>query len=161
MNIADAITIIRIVLSPALYAAGFLREEMVFLALFIIGAVTDGLDGFLARRSKKKSGYGHMLDGVADTLFYPSCIFILVFIPELQAYAKFIVGVFIAQIISVLVAWQRGKANAAHLISGKINAVVMCGVVVALLLVGFYPFLVWALVISSFISAADRLRMAL
>lgn len=161
MNLADAVTIVRIVLSPALYAAGFLREEFIFLILFIVCAASDGLDGFLARRSKKKSGYGHMLDGVADTLFYPACMFILVFIPELQSYGKYLVAVFVAQMLSVLVAWQRGKANVAHLTTGKINAVVMCGVVVMLLLFGFNAALIWVLLISGFISAADRLRSAL
>ncbi|RJQ19439.1 CDP-alcohol phosphatidyltransferase family protein [Candidatus Woesearchaeota archaeon] len=161
MNVADAVTIVRIIIAPLLYAAGILREEVLFLVLFIVGAVSDGLDGFLARRLPKKSSYGNMLDGVADSLFYPALLFVFVFVPELKEYAVLILSVFVAQVCSMLWVLAKGRAGAPHNVSGKVNAGVMVLFVVASLVSGFSQVLVWVLAVSGFVSAADRVRSAL
>jgi phosphatidylglycerophosphate synthase len=67
-NIANFLTVIRIVLAFVLLF--FLREkdQTVFLTLYSIAWVTDGLDGRIARMLKTQSDFGSKLDDIGDTL---------------------------------------------------------------------------------------------
>ena len=68
MNIANVITLIRIVLTPIfmrLYLEGEHTEAMCLLA---VAALSDMLDGFIARRFNMVSALGKVLDPVADKL---------------------------------------------------------------------------------------------
>ena len=47
------------------------------LLLYIAAAITDWLDGFLARRMKLNSALGKMLDPIADKLLVAACLLIL------------------------------------------------------------------------------------
>lgn len=68
MTIASYITTLRIVLIiPIIYLTS-LSEEYIALFLFIIAGLTDYLDGFVARKSKKITSLGALLDLLADKL---------------------------------------------------------------------------------------------
>ena len=66
MTIPNLITALRIILTPILII--YLIEEQFKLALFCfaIAAISDGLDGFLARKINQKSPLGTYLDPIAD-----------------------------------------------------------------------------------------------
>ncbi|ABC76530.1 CDP-alcohol phosphatidyltransferase family protein [Syntrophus aciditrophicus] len=66
MNIPNILTLLRIVLTPAVVI--FLMEGSYFKALivFSISGLTDGLDGFLARVLKQQTKLGAYLDPIAD-----------------------------------------------------------------------------------------------
>src|SRR3982751_333420 len=78
MTTANKITIVRILLIPAFVTmaiyygqsvqAGTPQEWQRFtaIALFLIAAVSDGLDGFVARRFNQRSTLGGILDPIAD-----------------------------------------------------------------------------------------------
>lgn len=78
MTLANQITLIRILLIPvfvlfAIYYAQSLDagtpEEwlrLTAIAVFLIAAVTDGLDGWVARRFNQRSRLGAILDPIAD-----------------------------------------------------------------------------------------------
>jgi len=66
MSAPNMITLLRIVLIPA-FATAFLYDQRgLALALFILAAATDALDGFLARLSGQQTRLGSFLDPIAD-----------------------------------------------------------------------------------------------
>ncbi len=60
-------------------------------AIFIIAAVTDWLDGFLARRWNQTSAFGAFLDPVADKLMVAGALLVLVQFNEVNAVVAFII----------------------------------------------------------------------
>ncbi|PYL08802.1 MAG: CDP-diacylglycerol--glycerol-3-phosphate 3-phosphatidyltransferase [Verrucomicrobia bacterium] len=78
MTTANKITVVRILMIPAFVAMaiyygqsiqrGAPLEWMRFtaIAIFLIAAVSDGLDGYIARRYNQKSSLGVILDPIAD-----------------------------------------------------------------------------------------------
>jgi len=74
MNIANKVTLVRIVLIP-LFVASIVyyrgdAQGMLVLPLIIFGVavITDGLDGFIARRFNQKTQLGTIIDPLADKL---------------------------------------------------------------------------------------------
>lgn len=69
-NIPNILTVFRLIAAPAvLIALAFLARpygDWVALCLFIGAAVTDFLDGYLARKWNQQSKFGAMLDPIAD-----------------------------------------------------------------------------------------------
>jgi CDP-diacylglycerol--glycerol-3-phosphate 3-phosphatidyltransferase len=107
MNLPNSITISRIatiplliwILSPAFPANpathGLLggEQELIASGVFILASITDGLDGYLARRRKQITTLGMLLDPLADKLMITAAYIILV------AYTPNIVPPWIAVII--------------------------------------------------------------
>lgn len=67
-HIANFLTSIRIVLAFVLLFFMQEKYQIVFLTLYSIAWVTDGLDGKVARALKTQSDFGSKLDDVGDTL---------------------------------------------------------------------------------------------
>jgi CDP-diacylglycerol--glycerol-3-phosphate 3-phosphatidyltransferase len=90
MNIPNALTILRIFFVPLLVAA-LVQETAVYyvggvrltndwlsLAIFLVAAGTDLLDGYLARRWKQVTTIGTLLDPIADKLLISAALISLV-----------------------------------------------------------------------------------
>src|SRR6188472_4422706 len=56
---------------------GPLWLRWVSLAVFIVAALTDALDGYIARAWEQQSSFGRMLDPIADKLLVASCLLML------------------------------------------------------------------------------------
>lgn len=67
-HLPNIICILRIVLVWPIAAALSEREYLVALALFIVAGLSDGLDGYLAKRFNWTSDLGKFLDPLADKL---------------------------------------------------------------------------------------------
>jgi cardiolipin synthase len=87
--VPNALTIGRIMVVPILMAgilALGLRQESLFASvpivggLFIAATATDWLDGYLARKWKVVSGFGRMIDPIADKLLVAGCLIALVIV---------------------------------------------------------------------------------
>jgi cardiolipin synthase len=86
INIPILLTWLRIILIPLMIAVYYVPEsltqglgrDLVATLIFIVAAVTDWLDGFLARRWNETSSFGAFLDPVADKLMVASALIILV-----------------------------------------------------------------------------------
>ncbi|MGQ0657745.1 MAG: CDP-diacylglycerol--glycerol-3-phosphate 3-phosphatidyltransferase [Chromatiales bacterium] len=71
MNLPNTLTLLRILLIPVVVLVFYLPwrwTNLVTAALFTLAAVTDWLDGYLARRLGQTSALGAFLDPVADKL---------------------------------------------------------------------------------------------
>jgi cardiolipin synthase len=67
-NIPNLLTIARFVLAPFIFRAILAGQHKEALVLFACAALTDGLDGMLARRFRQTTSAGAFLDPIADKL---------------------------------------------------------------------------------------------
>ena len=67
-QLPNLITISRIALAPVLILLLKDQEYAASLAVFVIAGVSDGLDGFIAKRFHFESRLGSILDPLADKI---------------------------------------------------------------------------------------------
>jgi cardiolipin synthase (CMP-forming) len=112
-NFPIFLTWLRIVLIPLVVGVFYLPDTMMLPAhrnlaaavIFILAALTDWFDGYLARRWNQTSAFGAFLDPVADKLMVTAALLVLVQLARLDAaIALVIVGREIA--ISALREWM-------------------------------------------------------
>jgi CDP-diacylglycerol--glycerol-3-phosphate 3-phosphatidyltransferase len=85
VNIPNLITWSRILLIPLIVGVYYLPEEwlahrsqnVVATSIFVFAAVTDWLDGYLARTLNQMSAFGAFLDPVADKLVVVAALIVL------------------------------------------------------------------------------------
>ena len=85
LNVPNLITWLRILLIPLIVGVYYLPEEWlsyeaqngVATGIFIFAAVTDWLDGYLARVLNQMSAFGAFLDPVADKLVVVAALIVL------------------------------------------------------------------------------------
>lgn len=130
LNIANLLTLLRIVLIPVLVVVFYSRiphQHHIAAAIFAAAAITDWLDGYLARKYQLESALGAFLDPVADKLMVATVLLLLVQAkpePWLAIVAAIIISREIS--ISALREWmaeigQRAKVKVA--VTGKIKTV--------------------------------------
>jgi CDP-diacylglycerol--glycerol-3-phosphate 3-phosphatidyltransferase len=92
VNLPNSITLIRICMIPVLiwvlsssrFATSNGEKELLASALFIAASITDGIDGYIARRRAQITTMGMLLDPLADKLLIAAAFITLVqFNPQL------------------------------------------------------------------------------
>ena len=81
MNIPNKLTLLRITLIPVFVLVFYLPVEwnnIVACIVFVVAAVTDMLDGYLARKLNQTSKLGAFLDPVADKLMIAVALVLIV-----------------------------------------------------------------------------------
>ena len=131
LNIPTGLTWARIVAIPLIMVVFYLplaapTQNLIAAVLFIVFALTDWADGFLARKLNQTSAFGAFLDPVADKFLVCACMLILVHLGRADVFAALIIiGREIA--ISALREWmaQMGASGsvAVHMI-GKVKTTV-------------------------------------
>jgi CDP-diacylglycerol--glycerol-3-phosphate 3-phosphatidyltransferase len=110
LNTPNILTLLRIALIPVLVLVFYLPgkwSHAASAAIFTLAAITDWLDGYLARRLEQSSAFGAFLDPVADKLMVAVALILLVQgdpQPALAIPAAIIIGREIA--ISALREWM-------------------------------------------------------
>ncbi|MGB8816894.1 MAG: CDP-alcohol phosphatidyltransferase family protein [Rhizobiaceae bacterium] len=79
MTIPNYITILRLLLVPIVVWAMLTGRELTALFGFIAAGVSDGVDGFIARRWNMKSELGTYMDPIADKLLLVSVFVVLAY----------------------------------------------------------------------------------
>jgi CDP-diacylglycerol--glycerol-3-phosphate 3-phosphatidyltransferase len=149
LNLPTGLTLLRIALIPVFVAVFFMSfrgANLLCAALFGLAALTDWLDGYLARRLDQTSAFGAFLDPVADKLMVAAALVLLVQAiptPWMAVAAVIIIGREIA--VSALREWMaqigRQRRVAVSLI-GKFKTTAQMVAVLLLLYrepVGFFP----------------------
>ena len=143
-NLPTALTWLRILLIPVLVIVFALSDRTLALAtknlvatiVFVLAAITDWLDGWLARKLNQTSAFGAFLDPVADKLMVAAALVVLVGLERVGDWvAVVIIGREIA--ISALREWmaQLGAAKSvAVAFVGKLKTTAQMTAIIALLL---------------------------
>ncbi len=87
-NAPNLLTLLRIFLIPVFIAAYYLPfhwAPLLATMLFVLAALTDWLDGYLARRLNQASPFGAFLDPVADKLMVASALVLLTADPRVHS----------------------------------------------------------------------------
>ncbi|TAH12020.1 MAG: CDP-diacylglycerol--glycerol-3-phosphate 3-phosphatidyltransferase [Curvibacter sp.] len=134
MTIPTLMTWTRIFAIPLILGVFYLPESMasayeknlVATIMFVVFALTDWLDGYLARKLNQTSSFGAFLDPVADKFLVCACVLVLVHLQRADVFvALIIIGREIA--ISALREWMAqigaSRSVAVHMI-GKVKTVV-------------------------------------
>jgi CDP-diacylglycerol--glycerol-3-phosphate 3-phosphatidyltransferase len=163
LNIPNALTLVRILLVPVLIVA--LTGEVpggsaVAAAVFALAALTDGLDGYIARSRQSITTFGKVMDPVADKLMIAAALISLV---SLNKLAPWVAMVIIAREFAVsglrIAAGQQGVVIPASGL-GKVKTIVQVAAVLALIAAPDYKdawvqALVYAMVLITIVSGAD------
>jgi CDP-diacylglycerol--glycerol-3-phosphate 3-phosphatidyltransferase/cardiolipin synthase len=133
LNLPNLVTLLRILLIPLIIGIFYLPDAWLSYedkntaatAVFIFAAITDWLDGYLARKLNQMSAFGAFLDPVADKLMVAGALIVLLQLDRVEAVvALIIIGREIA--ISALREWMaqlgQGKSVAVAYI-GKVKTV--------------------------------------
>lgn len=146
MNLPTKLTILRLILIPVFVAVYFIPQIpynfLISAVIFVLAALTDFLDGYIARKYNMVTDLGKFLDPIADKVLVSTALIImLVPIDNVQImpyYASIFVAIILARELVVsgfrMVASSKGKVIAADM-SGKIKTFVQ-DIAIAVLLVG-------------------------
>jgi CDP-diacylglycerol--glycerol-3-phosphate 3-phosphatidyltransferase len=164
MNVPNSLTLIRIFLVPFLVVVLLTRmenSELWGVAILLGAALTDWLDGYLARRRRQITSLGVVLDPVADKLLIAAAFITLV---ELQLVPAWMVVIIIGREVAVtglraIAAAQGFSLPVSDL--GKIKMVLQVCAAALLILSSRYEFLavvgtvaLWLVVFFALLSAA-------
>jgi CDP-diacylglycerol--glycerol-3-phosphate 3-phosphatidyltransferase len=140
VNGPNTLTLLRIALIPVLVVMFYLPytwSNAAAAAVFVVAAITDWLDGWLARRLHQTSAFGAFLDPVADKLMVSCALVILVQAdprPALAVASAIIIGREIAvSALREFMAELGQRARVAVVTVGKVKTVLQM-VAIALLL---------------------------
>ena len=93
LNVPILLTWLRILTIPLVIGVFYVPEvwlssgnqNLIATSLFIAAAITDWLDGYLARRLNQTSAFGAFLDPVADKLMIAAALIVLVWLQRVDA----------------------------------------------------------------------------
>lgn len=178
MNLPNVLTLSRIFLVPLLVAVLLRKDaieldtgwvvvtrEVIALLIFLAAALTDLLDGYLARRRRQVTTTGKLLDPIADKLLVSAALISLV---ELDRVAAWMVVIIVSREFAVSalrnVALTQGVAIAASEI-GKAKMVAQVTAVSLLLLAPRSPWIeqagyvaLWLALLITVTSMVDYFR---
>lgn len=147
-NAPNLLTLLRIALIPAFIVAYYLAQpwaHSLSTGLFVLAALTDWLDGYLARRLGQISTFGTFLDPVADKLMIAAALVMLVADPgvqrqviDLRLFAVVVVVILGREIaVSALREWMAAVGKRSHVAVSIIGKTKTSAQMIAI------PFLLW------------------
>ena len=163
LNLPNTLTVVRILLVPVLVVALTVETpggSAIAAAVFALAAITDGLDGYIARTRQTVTTFGKVMDPVADKLLIVAALISLV---SLDRLAPWVAMVIIAREFAVsglrIAAGQQGVVIPASIL-GKVKTIVQVAAVLALIAANnpdavWVQALVYAMVVVTVASGAD------
>jgi CDP-diacylglycerol--glycerol-3-phosphate 3-phosphatidyltransferase len=162
LNLPNALTMLRILAVPVVVVALLVEMpngDIIAAAVFAAAALTDGLDGYIARSRNSITTFGKLMDPLADKLLIIGALLCLVSLGRLEAWiAMVIIAREVAVTILRTIAAERGLVIAASWL-GKAKTVLQIAAVIALIAADPAPawvdVLVYAAVAVTIVSGAD------
>ncbi len=150
LNIPILLTWLRVALIPLVVGVFYLPDAWISpfdkgvasTCVFIVAAVTDWFDGFLARRWNQTSAFGAFLDPVADKLMVAGALLVLVQLDRVNAAVAFvIIGREIA--ISALREWMAQLGASKSVAVSSIGKIKTTAQMIAIPMLLYYGKLFW------------------
>ena len=163
LNLPNVLTVVRILLVPVLVVALLVETphgSTIAAIVFAVAALTDGLDGYIARSRDAITTFGKVMDPIADKLLIAAALISLVSLDRLAAWVAMVV---IAREFAVsglrIAAAQHGAIIPASLL-GKAKTIVQSAAVLALIAAAdhdaaWVQALVYAMVALTVLSGVD------
>src|SRR6266849_6903256 len=162
VNLPNALTVVRIMLVPALVVAllGNTPEGDVLTAVvFALASLTDFVDGYLARARDSVTTFGKLMDPLADKLLIVAALIALVSLHRLAAWVAMVI---ITRELAVTVlrmgATQAGVVMAASMF-GKVKTCLQIAAILCVIAVHGQPLwvstLLYATVVVTVLSGLD------
>ena len=163
LNLPNALTLIRILLVPVLVVALTVESpggSTIAALVFAVAALTDGLDGYVARSRQAVTTFGKVMDPVADKLMIAAALISLVSLDRLAAWVAMVI---IAREFAVsglrIAASQQGVVIPASSL-GKLKTIVQVTAVLALIAApdhnaAWVQAFVYVMVLVTVVSGAD------
>ncbi len=97
MTTANKLTILRVLLIPVMVVILYIEklktmsvgifdlnyQQFIFLLLFVLGSLTDFLDGYIARKYNQITTFGKFLDPIADKLIvFTALLYLMILTPD-------------------------------------------------------------------------------
>lgn len=137
MNLPNKLSMLRILMIPVFVILALMNApaaQYAAVGVFVLAAITDALDGHIARKNGLVTNFGKFIDPIADKLLVMSALIVLV---ERGRMPGWVCIVMLAREFAIsgfrLVAAGTGKVIAAGIL-GKIKTVTQMIAVIALLL---------------------------
>lgn len=106
-HLPNLISVLRIALVAPLLATILYGRYETALAIAAVAGISDGVDGYLARRFRWQSRLGSLLDPVADKLMLVGCMLVLGWLHEVPRWLVVLVVARDAVIALGALAWHR------------------------------------------------------
>ena len=129
MTIPNLITIFRLIIVPLVIVMITQQRWGMAFALFIVAGISDGVDGFIARRFDMRSEFGAIIDPLADKALLVSIYVTLAVVGVLPGWlAVFVVARDLMIVAAILVSWLMARPVAIRpLFISKLNTALQIG----------------------------------
>ena len=140
MNLPNSLTLARIFLIPVLVVVLLTSEgavifgvgkELLGAAIFAVAALTDWLDGYLARRRQQVTTFGQLMDPLADKLLITAALVSLV---QMELAPAWMVAIILGRELGVTVLRSFAFSRGVTIPASGLGKVKMMSQVVAILL---------------------------
>jgi len=131
-HLPNLLSFARLILAPYIFLLLWQHNYRNALVLFAIAGITDGLDGFFARRFGAGSRFGAHLDPVADKILLSGTILVLALTGAIEGWvAVMVIGRDVLILIFAGVLWNRPRRNFTPSAWGKASTVAQIAFVLA------------------------------
>jgi len=163
LNLPNLLTLLRILLVPVVVVGLTIEIEhgsAIAAAVFVVAALTDGLDGYIARSRQAVTTFGKVMDPIADKLLIIAALMALVSLDRVAAWVAMLI---IARELAVsglrIAASQQGAVIPASRL-GKLKTASQSLAVLALIAAPdvdaiWVQGLVWTMLLATVVSGAD------
>ena len=168
MNLANKISITRIILVPFFIAAVVYSRFTLALAIFILCILSDALDGYIARTRSQQTKLGALLDPMADKLLLVSGFVSLSMISDLPESLRFppyvpliVVSRDVLVVLGCMVIYMlKGKIDIKPTYLGKATTFLQMMSIVSILVHFPYSGVIWNITVAlTVLSGLDYLRI--
>ncbi|HDP70255.1 MAG TPA: CDP-diacylglycerol--glycerol-3-phosphate 3-phosphatidyltransferase [Actinobacteria bacterium] len=161
MGLPNMLTILRLILIPFFAYFVFFGYNTVALCLFGMAALTDWLDGYVARSSSSVTSFGKHMDPLADRLLIMTALIILAIKNQLPL---FVVMIITARDLFVMIGFQymrlRYKEISVTYLGKTATAILMVSIILLIAGVSFGLWLFYLGFLLYLISFGDYVRKA-
>ncbi|MBU1083928.1 MAG: CDP-alcohol phosphatidyltransferase family protein [Candidatus Omnitrophota bacterium] len=168
MNWANRLTILRIILTPVFITTVLYKRLDIALIVFTLAAVTDALDGYIARTRKEKTRFGAIMDPIADKMLIGSAFISFSMVTGLPVYLK--MPVYVPMIVisrdviillgAVILYLLSGGLDIKPSIVGKITTFFQMLTIILILVKFVYSSWIWNMaMVLTVVSGLDYIRI--